>query len=54
MCLFWQLFKEVNKEPNADGLSTEDFRYAISRAPDFQRYMYVLLLHVYNTFTKVC
>ncbi|KAL5486969.1 hypothetical protein EMCRGX_G019516 [Ephydatia muelleri] len=31
-----QLFKEVNKEPSADGLSTEDFRYAISRAPDFQ------------------
>ena len=32
-----QVFSEVNKEPESDGLSTEDFHYAISKAPDFAR-----------------
>ena len=31
----------MNKE-NADGLNTEDFHYAISRAPDFARFVYKL------------
>ena len=32
-----QILIEVNKE-KSDGLNTEDFHYAISRAPDFARY----------------
>lgn len=35
------MFEEVNKECNCDGLSTEDFHYAISRSPDFPRYINV-------------
>lgn len=29
------IFAEVNKDSSCDGLSTEDFQYAISRSPDF-------------------
>ncbi|XP_064386355.1 calcium and integrin-binding protein 1-like [Halichondria panicea] len=29
------VFKEVNKEVKADGLSSEDFSFALSRSPDF-------------------
>lgn len=38
VCVNLQIFSEVNKEANCDGLSTEDFQYAISRSPDFARY----------------
>lgn len=41
------MFEEVNKECNCDGLSTEDFHYAISRSPDFTRYIYS---HDYNNY----
>ena len=34
---FLQVFLEVNKECSCDGLSTEDFQFAISRSPDFAR-----------------
>ena len=36
LCDVLQILIEVNKK-NADGLNTEDFQYAISRAPDFAR-----------------
>ena len=33
-----QVFKEVNKKANtADGLSREDFGFAVSKSPDFAR-----------------
>ena len=41
--LLQQVFEEVNKECNCDGLSTEDFHYAISRSPDFARFVIAML-----------
>ncbi len=34
---FLQVFKEVNKEVKCEGLSKEDFGYALGRSPDFVR-----------------
>ena len=48
LSLFMQVFSEVHKEENCDGLSTEDFRYAISRSPDFSMYDFLQCSHTHR------
>lgn len=46
-----QIFSEVHKEENCDGLSTEDFCYAISRSPDFSMYDLLQCSHTHRCST---